>query len=47
LQQLLDLNLSIHRKEVNNEEVHGPGIPNYYKDVSKLISDDCVQFDPQ
>lgn len=47
LQQLLDLNLSIHQKEVNNIEVQGPGIPKHYKDISKLVSDDCVQFDPQ
>lgn len=47
LKQLLDLNSIIYNKEQNGEEVQGPGIPKYYKDKSKLISDDCVQFDPK
>jgi type I restriction-modification system DNA methylase subunit len=47
LQQLLDLNLSLYQKEKNNKEVQGPGIPKNYMDHAKLISKDCVQFDPK
>ena len=47
LQQLLDLNLELYKKEQAGEEVQGPGIPKNYKNKSKLFSDDCVQFDPK
>ena len=47
LQQLLDLNLSLYAKEQNGEAIEKPGIPSYYKDKAKLVSDDCVVFDPK
>jgi hypothetical protein len=44
--QLLDLNYEISLNESADEEVQGPGIPKNYKgDISKLISENCVEFD--
>ncbi len=47
LQQLLDLNLELSAKEQNSEEIQAPGIPKNYTDISKLITEDCVKFDPK
>jgi type I restriction-modification system DNA methylase subunit len=45
LEQLLELNESIAWKEECNEEVQGPGIPKTYTgDISKLVTEDCVEY---
>lgn len=42
LLQLLDLNQQVHQKELMGNKVTGPGIPYYYPEPERLISEDCV-----
>lgn len=45
LEQLLALNLSVSAREECGEPVQSPGIPNWYANKEKLISEDCVKFE--
>lgn len=42
---LLKLNHALAEKEKNDEEIQGPGLPSFIKDVSEFISDDCVKME--
>jgi hypothetical protein len=44
LTQLLELNYQVSEKEEKGEEVQSPGLPSWYKNKAKLVSDDCVRF---
>ncbi|WP_425422065.1 DNA methyltransferase [Phaeodactylibacter xiamenensis] len=44
LQQLLDLNFEVAKKEKNGEKVQAPGLPGCIKDKSEFITDDCIKF---
>jgi hypothetical protein len=44
LAQLLDLNLDIAIKILNNQKVHGPGLPTFVKNNNDFISDDCISI---
>lgn len=45
LEQILALNLEVACKEERDEPVQAPGLPGWYSDKEKLISDDCVRFE--
>jgi hypothetical protein len=47
LEKLLNLNFELSERESNGEEIQGPGIPKSYKYESKLLSDDCIRFEPK
>jgi len=44
LNQLLSLNLEVSAKETKGEKVQAPGLPDFVKDKTKFVSDDCVRF---
>ena len=44
LTQLLELNYQVSAKEEKGKEVQSPGLPDWYKDKGKLVTDDCVRF---
>jgi hypothetical protein len=44
LTQLLALNDQVSEKEEKGEKVQSPGLPDWYKDKDRLVSDDCVRF---
>ncbi len=45
LEQLLNLNFKIAEREQNGEPVQKPGLPDWFEDKEKLISDDCVRLE--
>jgi hypothetical protein len=45
LEQLLNLNLELAEKEKNNIKIQVPGVPDYYTEIEKIMSDDCVKFE--
>jgi hypothetical protein len=45
LEQLLNLNFKIAEREQNGETVQSPGLPVWFENKEKLISDDCVRFE--
>ena len=45
LEQLLALNFSVSAREERGEPVQSPGLPEWYADKEKLVSDDCVKFE--
>ncbi len=45
LEQLLALNLSVSAREERGEPVQSPGLPDWYAEKEKLVSDDCVRFE--
>lgn len=45
LEQLLNLNHQIACREQKGEPVIAPGLPDWFKNKEKLISDDCVRFE--
>lgn len=47
LNQLLQLNLKIYENEQNGIKVQKPGIPSGFINVSDLISNDCIKFNPK
>jgi hypothetical protein len=47
LAQLLELNLAVAARIEADETVTAPGVPPGYPDPARLISQDCVRFDPQ
>lgn len=40
---LLKLNLGLSAKEAKNEPVASPGVPKYYPDATKLVTEDCIR----
>jgi len=45
LKQLLDLNQQVNQKEIKEEFVQKPGIPNNFENISLIITTDCVSFE--
>lgn len=45
LEQLLALNLEVAAREQRGQPVQAPGLPEWYPEKEKLISDDCVRFE--
>jgi hypothetical protein len=45
LVQLLALNLEVATREERNEPVQAPGLPEWYPNKEKLVSENCVQFE--
>ena len=45
LEQLLALNFSVSAREERGEPVQSPGLPDWYTNKEKLVSDDCVRFE--
>jgi hypothetical protein len=45
LTQLLALNLEVASREKRGEPVQAPGLPEWYTDKYKLVSQDCVRFE--
>ena len=46
LVQLLALNLELAAREERGEPVQSPGLPEWYAQKEKLVSEDCVRFLP-
>ena len=44
LAQLLELNVQVAEKEANGEQVQSPGLPVWFKDKERVVSEDCVKF---
>jgi len=44
LAQLLELNLQVSEKEAKREVVQSPGLPVWFKDRERVVSEDCVKF---
>ena len=44
LTQLLELNLAVAEKEKKGKPVQSPGLPDFVKDKTKFVSEDCVRF---
>jgi hypothetical protein len=44
LGQLLALNLEVSAREQHGEPVQSPGLPEWYPEKEKLVSEDCVHF---
>jgi hypothetical protein len=45
LEQLLALNFAVSAREEHCEPVQSPGLPEWYADKEKLVSEDCVRFE--
>ena len=45
LTQLLQLNLQVSDKENRNEKVQPPGLPEWTKNIERLITNECVKFE--
>lgn len=45
LEQLLALNFAVSAREACGEPVQSPGLPEWYADKEKLVSEDCVKFE--
>jgi hypothetical protein len=43
--QLLALNLEVAVREERGEPVQSPGLPAWYPDKEKFVSEDCVRFE--
>ena len=44
LEFLFKLNEKVYEREINGEEVQGPGLPDKIQDKSAFVTDDCVKF---
>jgi len=44
LEQLLDLNFDFKINLLNGEDVLSPGLPNFVKNKSEFVTEDCIQL---
>ena len=44
LEFLLKLNLDLHKKETQEKQITGPGLPSFIQNPSEFITDDCIRL---